>query len=169
MNSAGNAGIGAGSSLIIAGGSSALTVVGAPEGAAAAATGAIVIGGSTLLKAGGAAIAFSTAKNAASGYNHGYSLQSGNPDKTTIPSKTIWTSKGKDGGHIDVELPGTRPGQIHYQNGRNTEKYLYKDGRFQKMNPKTGQYDVAPRYVNDLLSRPDVQKAIRKWEEYIEQ
>ncbi len=49
-----------------------------------ATSGAIVIGGSTLLKAGGLAMAASTAKNAASGYNHGNT------------GETNYTKSGKD-------------------------------------------------------------------------
>ncbi len=84
MSSAGDAGLGAGTSMVVAGSSSALTVIGAPEGAAVATSGAIVIGGSTLLKAGGLAMAASTAKNAASGYNHGNT------------GETNYTKSGKD-------------------------------------------------------------------------
>ena len=93
------------------------------------ATGAIVIGGSTLLQAGGAAIALSTAKNTGSGYDHG-DISLNNPTETKTGSKTLWREKGKGNGQIDVEVPGNRAGQIHYQegHGKSKVKYIYKDG-----------------------------------------
>ena len=119
---------------------------------------------------GGASIALSTAKNAESGYNHGEISSSSNAKATRTSSTTLWRDKGKRGGQIDVEVQGTRPGQIHYQEGhdKNKVKYIYKDGKFYEKNSQTGQYDItAPRRVNDLLSRPDVQQAIRRGQEYL--
>jgi hypothetical protein len=53
---------------------------------------------------------------------------------------------------VENPNPGQRPGQIHFQQGR--EKYLY--------NPETKQFEGAPRSVNDMLKNPEVQRAIDK-------
>ena len=170
MIAGGDAGIGAGSALVVGGGTAFATVVAAPEGALAAASGAALVGSSVLLKVGGASIALSTANNAESGYNHGEISSSGNSKATRTSSTTLWRDKGKGGGRIDVKVPGNRTGQIHYQEGhdRNKVTYIYKDGKFYGRNAQTGKCDtVAPRHVNDLLSRPDVQRAIRRGQEYL--
>lgn len=67
----GGAGVGAGTSIVIAGGVTASTVVGAPEGAAIAAGGAVVITGSEALMTGGAMLTANAAANASKGYNYG--------------------------------------------------------------------------------------------------
>jgi len=71
-------------------------------------------------------------------------------------SKPVW-QEGK--AHIDVENPnpGKRPGQIHYQEGK--EKYLY--------DPDSQTFQGAPQRVNDLLKRRDVQKGIDKAKRYL--
>jgi hypothetical protein len=76
---------------------------------------------------------------------------------TQVTSKTLW--KDGKGARIDVENPNPaqRPGQIHYQD--QAGKYLY--------NPQTGQFDGAPRRVNQLLSDPRVQAAIRTGLRYL--
>jgi hypothetical protein len=69
-------------------------------------------------------------------------------------STTVFKGQGRRAPRIDVENPnpGQRPGQIHFQQGK--EKYLY--------NPETKQFEGAPRSVNDMLKNPDVQRAIDK-------
>ncbi len=59
---------------------------------------------------------------------------------TRVPSKTVWK---QDGARIDVENPnpGRRPGQIHFQQGK--DKYLY--------DPELGEFVDAPRSVNKRL------------------
>ena len=59
---------------------------------------------------------------------------------TQVPSKTVWK---QDGARIDVENPnpGRRPGQIHFQQGK--DKYLY--------DPELGEFVDAPRSVNKRL------------------
>ena len=70
---------------------------------------------------------------------------------TQVTSKTVW--KG-DGARIDVENPnpGQRPGQIHLQVGK--EKYIY--------DPGTKSFRNAPKGLNSLLGRQDVQVGIAK-------
>jgi len=60
---------------------------------------------------------------------------------------------------IDVENPnpGQRPGQIHFQEG--DAKFIY--------DMETGTFTGAPNRVNQLLERPDVQKAIDKGFRYL--
>ena len=78
----------------------------------------------------------------------------------TIPSLTLWNSKGKDKGRIDVENanPGQRPGQVHYQDKKGN-KYIY--------DPETDSFPNAPRAVNDLLNNNDFKKAINKGMKYL--
>ena len=71
MMTGGGAGVGAGTSIVIAGGVTASTVVGTPGGAAIAAGGAVVITGSEVLMAGGAMLTANAAANASKGYNYG--------------------------------------------------------------------------------------------------
>ena len=168
----GELGMGSGETLVVDGVAVAATGVGAPEGALSMASGTLVIAGSTLLKAAGATIATSTASNAASGYNHGETSSSNKSKATKTNSTTLWQEKGKGGGRIDVEVPVTRKGQIQYQegHGKNKKTYIFKDGKFYGKNSQTGQYDVtAPRRVNDLLSRPDVESAIERGQRYLGQ
>ena len=81
-----------------------------------------------------------------------------------IPSKTLWQN-GKY--RIDIENPKNRQGQIHIQDNKHN-KYLYRDGRFYSKNAQTGKYDdLAPREVNKLLEKQDVQKAIQKENKYL--
>jgi hypothetical protein len=76
---------------------------------------------------------------------------------TQVTSKTLWNG---DGSRIDVENPnpGQRPGQIHYQDA--TGKYIYdiNTGEFQGMSATKNL---------DLLSRPEVQRAIQKGLQYL--
>lgn len=71
-----------------------------------------------------------------------------------MTSKTVWQGHGKRGPRIDVENPnpGQRPGQIHFQQGR--DKYLY--------DPAGRIFQGAPRSVNDMLQTSEIQRAINK-------
>lgn len=76
-----------------------------------------------------------------------------NSSGTRTSSKTLWTSKEKDGSHIDVENPGTREGQIHFQDSHDN-KYYY--------NPKTGNFDKAPNSINKRAKKDVlIQRAIQ--------
>jgi hypothetical protein len=72
-----------------------------------------------------------------------------------FPSKTLW-QEGK--ARIDVENPnpGQRSGQIHYQEGgKGATQYIY--------DPVTKAFRGLSETKNsELLSRPEVQKAIEK-------
>jgi RHS repeat-associated protein len=73
---------------------------------------------------------------------------------TQVSSKTVWKGEGRRAPRIDVENPnpGQRPGQIHFQHG--TDKYLY--------DPATRTFEGAPRSVNKMLEKPEIQRAINK-------
>ena len=103
--------------------------------------------------------------NKNTGYKRG--KETGSDKATTTPSKKLWENGGKNNyEHIDVEVPGTRKGQIHYQD--KTGKHIYKNGKFYAKNPKTGEYtDLAPRRINKKLSNPEVQRAIEKGNRYL--
>lgn len=71
-------------------------------------------------------------------------------------------------GRIDVEnpAPGQRARQIHWQDADDSDiKYYYdpEKGCFYKQS----NGDPAPGYVQDLLKRPDVKKAIEKVFKYL--
>jgi Pretoxin HINT domain len=69
-------------------------------------------------------------------------------------STTVFKGQGRRAPRIDVENPnpGQRAGQIHFQQG--DKKFLY--------NPETKTFEGAPRSVNDMLKKPEVQRAIDK-------
>jgi filamentous hemagglutinin len=68
-----------------------------------------------------------------------------------VHSKTLWR---KDQMRLDVENPnpGKRPGQIHFQQGK--DKYLY--------DPTTDSFSNAPLWVNKLLDDPQFRSALQK-------
>jgi YD repeat-containing protein len=76
---------------------------------------------------------------------------------TQFISKTVWQG---DEGRIDVEnpAPGSRPGQIHFQDAKGN-KYLF--------DPYTRQFKNAPNSVNNLLENESVQNAIQKALKYL--
>ena len=153
-------------------------VVAIPGGIVGAAAGSVsgTVAGSEVPIAGnivgffaGAGIGWQegTAGGFAMGYGAGHSLgwlmcstsvtpPGGGGTQTT--SKTLW--QNGDGARIDVENPnpGQRPGQIHYQDSTGA-KYIY--------NPQTGEFDGAPKRVNELLRDPRVQAAIQKGMRYL--
>jgi RHS repeat-associated protein len=73
---------------------------------------------------------------------------------TQVTSQTVWGGAGSGAARIDVENPnpGQRPGQIHYQEGK--EKYIY--------DTVAKVFKDAPKRVNELLKSPEVQKGIDK-------
>ena len=75
-----------------------------------------------------------------------------------ISSKSLWTGKQ---GRLDIEnpSPGNRPGQIHFQQGKN--KWIY-DSETNSFRPAKGTSIDPPGWLNDLLEQPDFQKAIDK-------
>ena len=138
--------------------------VAALEGAAVAVVGqqALVLGTATAMT--GASLMKKAGNNKSAGYEYGKETGTNNATKTN--STTLWKGKGKDSGQIDVEVPGTRQGQIHYQD--KTGKYVYKDGKFYAKNPKTKEYtDLAPKRINKKLSNPEIQRAIEKGNRYL--
>ena len=62
--------------------------------------------------------------------------------------------EAEKGARIDVENPnpGQRPGQVHFQQGK--EKYLY--------DPTTKSFPDAPKAVNELLKDSGFQRGIEK-------
>ncbi|MED5612335.1 two-partner secretion domain-containing protein [Janthinobacterium sp. P210005] len=74
-------------------------------------------------------------------------------------STTIWQGKGKE--RIDVEnaAPGSRPGQIHYQD-ENNKKYYYDPNTKVFFNVQTAE--LAPKSVQNLLKDERFSKAIDK-------
>ena len=143
MVTAGAAGMVAGNTMVGAGAAVAVTGVGAPEGAVVAVAGGAVDATAATVGVIGTTVTMQAASNASQGYNRGGQSNATNNRGTTVQSKTLWKSKGKDGAHIDVENPNpnNRKGSIHYQEGKN--KYIY--------NTKTKQFDGAPRRVNKRL------------------
>ncbi len=159
MVAGGESGEATGASMVVAGSAATATLVAAPEGVTIAGAGAITIGGSTIVKAAGSALFASALSNADSGYSHGTA--------TETPSKTLWKSKDKSEGRIDVEVVKNRESQIHYQEKGNKNKYIYKDNAFYGKDPITGKYNKkAPKRINDLLNRDDVKQAISKGKRY---
>ena len=137
---------------------SASTSSGAMAGAAVGMTGlaggpaVVVIDPAAVAVGGGAGyLAGMVSCMSSTGGGGGGGNSSGNGG-TQVTSKTLW--KDGKGGRIDVENPnpGQRPRQIHYQD--QTGKYIY--------DPKTGQFVGAPNRVNEILSDPRVQVAIKK-------
>lgn len=117
-------------------------------GGAASASAGVAAGGEATAAAG-AYLSAKAAGNSAGGYER---ENSGTQTKST----TLWKSKGKGAGRIDVENPSSRrTGQIHYQEGN--DKY-----------PATNEYTKpAPNRVNRLLEKEDVERAIEKGERYL--
>jgi len=72
-------------------------------------------------------------------------------------SKTMWGGRSRGAPRIDVENPnpGQRAGQIHYQEGVDKAKKTYIYDPVEKV------FKNAPKKVNELLERPDVQRAIK--------
>ncbi len=78
---------------------------------------------------------------------------------TRVTSKTLYRKGGKYGFRIDVENPGSRPGQIHLQQGG--DKYYYNIAeRSFRVNSSNGP--LAPKRIQVLLKLPEVVKAIEK-------
>jgi RHS repeat-associated protein len=72
---------------------------------------------------------------------------------TQVTSQTVWGDQSS-GSRVDVENPnpGQRPGQIHFQQGK--EKYIY--------DTVAKVFREAPKRVNDLLKSPAVQRGLEK-------
>jgi hypothetical protein len=84
---------------------------------------------------------------------------------TQVTSKTLWqdrTVRGRNAARVDVENPnpGQRPGQIHYQQGR--EKYLYdaKKGEFYKQGAIFRS--AAPKAVNEWAKTAEGKRTVQK-------
>jgi RHS repeat-associated protein len=75
---------------------------------------------------------------------------------TQTTSKTLYN---REGVRLDVEnpAPGSRPGQIHVQIGK--QKFLY--------DPSTGQFQNAPSSVQKLLENERIKKAIETGMRYL--
>jgi len=78
-------------------------------------------------------------------------------------SKTLW--QGKEG-RLDVENPnpGNRPGQIHFQQGKN--KWIY-DPATNSFSPARGTKLDPPGWLNDFLGQNEFQNAIEKGLRYL--
>ena len=137
----------------------------AVEGGAVAVVGAEAVAVGTKASLVGVMLMGNSKANSSAGYEHG--KETGSDKATTTASKKLWDNGNKNNyEHIDVEVPGTRKGQIHYQD--KTGKYIYKNGKFYAKNPKTGEYtDLAPRRINKKLSNPKIQRAIEKGNRYL--
>lgn len=161
MITAGAAGMVAGNTMVGAGAAVAVTGVGAPEGAVVAVAGGAVDATAATVGVIGTTVTMQAASNASQGYNRGGQSNATNNRGTTVQSKTLWKSKGKDGAHIDVENPNpsNRSGNIHYQEGN--QKYIY--------NRERGCFEGAPKSVNERLrADKDMQRAIKKGLNYLE-
>ena len=152
MITAGGAGMVAANTMVGSGVTVAVTGVGAIEGAVVVVAGGTVDATAAAVGIIGTTVTMQAASNASQGYNRG---------GTTIQSKTLWKSKGKDGAHIDVENPNpnNRRGRIHYQEGK--KKYYY--------NAKTKEFEGAPKSINKRLQTDkDMQRAIKNGLKYLE-
>ena len=136
MAAAGASGVGAGTTITIAGGAAASTVVGAPEGVAIAAGGAAVIAGSEALVAGGAILMANSASNKAQGYNRGGSSKSTySSTPKSINQLKQDVTKGKAPKGITDFHSGKVVGEqdhVHFKDG----SALNKDGTWKHGNGK---------------------------------
>jgi RHS repeat-associated protein len=113
-------------------------------------------------------VIFSKSSNQGSGNQgapnqSGSNVQQGSGDEkppfghrgTQTTSTTVWKARGSKE-RVDVENPnpGQRPGQIHYQD-KNNKKYLYEAD-------KKAFKGASDSLNKELLSRPEIQKAIQK-------
>ena len=87
----GEFGVGAGTSVALAGAATASTIVAAPEGAAAVAGGALTIAGSEALKGAGVMLMANSASNKAGGYERGKSASK----EETKGDKSVTFTQGK--------------------------------------------------------------------------
>ena len=137
MAAAGASGVGAGTTITIAGGAAASTVVGAPEGVAIAAGGAAVIAGSEALVAGGAILMANSASNKAQGYNRGGSSKSTySSTPKTINQLQQDVKKGKAPNGITRfdkgDIKHNEQDHVHFKDG----SALNKDGTWKHGNGK---------------------------------
>ena len=138
------------SGIFVAGSGGTAAVI----GASAVVAGATLTGVSTAVGTAGAIMQMNAANNKRGGYEK---AKNNSLKGTPVNSKTIWNSNGKDNARIDVENPKGRLGQIHIHVGN--KKYNY--------NSKDKSFIDAPKKVNELLKREDVQNAIRKGQKYL--
>jgi hypothetical protein len=138
----------AGSGMALSGVAACGTGVGCLAGAPAIAGGATIAGHGVGM---GTAAGISLMKGL--GSNSEGMLGAGGTQTT---SKTLYN---REGVRLDVEnpAPGSGPGQIHVQIGK--EKYLY--------DPATGQFRNAPGSVQKLLENERVKKAIETGMRYL--
>ena len=135
---------------IIVGSGGAATMAGAPTAVA----GVALTGASATAGLAGTLIKMNATSNKSGGYDRGNNNSS---KGTSVESKTLWSSKGKDNARIDVENPKGRTGQIHLHLGN--KKYYYDSIEKSFIN--------APQKVNELMERQDVQNAIKKGLKYL--
>ena len=76
---------------------------------------------------------------------------------TRVDSKTTWRNGKTERIDVENQKPGSRPGQIHYHDGKN-KKYIYDIKNNYFYDAKTGQ--LAPNKVQNLLKNKDFVKGI---------